>query len=82
VVVSSGLVDKMAVYAGLGVPEVWVWHADGAGVEVHRLVWETYEPRDRSEILPDLDVGNLSRFVKPGESQTALAKGYQASLRE
>ena len=25
VVVTSGLVDKMAVYAGLGVPEVWLW---------------------------------------------------------
>ena len=30
VIVSNALVDKMAVYAGLGVPEVWEWRPEAA----------------------------------------------------
>jgi Uma2 family endonuclease len=81
VIVSSGLLDKMAVYAGLGVPEVWVWRPQTKQVAVHQLVGDAYEIRERSVILPDLDLVNLSRFVRPGESQTQLAKAYQATLR-
>jgi Uma2 family endonuclease len=79
VIVTTSLVDKMAVYAGLGVPEVWSWQ-EGGPIEVRRLVGGRYELRSQSEVLPDLDVAQLSRFVRPGESQTALAKAYQASL--
>lgn len=81
VIVTSGLVDKMAVYAGLGVPEVWEWRPSTGAIVVHRLVGEDYERRERSEVLPDLDIAQLSTFVQPGESQTQLAKAYQAALR-
>jgi len=81
VIVTSALVDKMAVYAGLGVPEVWVWRPTSGRVIVHRLVGDAYEQSARSEVLPDLDIDGLSRFVRPGEAQTQLAKAYQATLR-
>jgi Uma2 family endonuclease len=81
VIVSSGLVDKMAVYAGLGVPEVWEWWPSNRVVVVHRLTGGAYARRDRSEILPELDLALLSSFVQPGENQTRLAKSYQAALR-
>lgn len=81
VIVTNPLVDKLDVYAGLGVPEVWVWRPEVARIVVHQLVDAAYRERERSTVLPDLDVAQLSRFVKPGESQTALAKAYQAALR-
>lgn len=81
VIVSAGLVDKMAVCAGLRVPEVWEWRPSSKAIVVHRLVGDSYERRDRSEVLPDLDLALLSSFVQPGESQTRLAKAYQAALR-
>lgn len=81
IVLSSGVVDKMAVYAGLGVTEVWVWRAERRLLEVHRLIGERYEPRPKSEVLPTLDVGELARFVRPGENQTRLCKAYQQALR-
>ena len=81
VIVTSGLVDKMAVYAGLGVPEVWEWRPTTSSITVHRLVGDRYETRERSEVLPGLDVVKLSQFVRPGENQTRLAKDYQAALR-
>lgn len=81
VVVTSGLVDKMAVYAGLGVPEVWLRRPQSGNIVVHRLAGDHYEESARSSILSDLDLAQLSRFVRPGESQTQLAKAYQAELR-
>jgi Uma2 family endonuclease len=45
VVLSSGLVDKMAVYAGLGVAEVWEWRPSAGRIVVFRLVGARYEHR-------------------------------------
>jgi Uma2 family endonuclease len=81
VIVSSGLVDKMAVYAGLGVPEVWVWRPSPAAIVVNRLLDGEYQRRERSEVLPTLDLAELARFVQPGENQTELVRAYQAELR-
>jgi len=68
VIVSSGLVDKMAVYAGLCVPEVWEWRPSSRALVVHRWTGGAYERRERSEILPELDLALLSSFVQPGEN--------------
>ena len=81
VIVSSALVDKMAVYAGLGVPEVWEWRPGTGTISVHRLVEGHYERRERSVALPELDLALLARFVQPGENQTRPAKAYQTALR-
>jgi len=81
VIVSSGLVDKMAVYAGLGVPEVWEWSPNTRAIVVHRLISDEYQRRTRSEILPEIDLVLLASFIQPGENQTLLAKTYQAALR-
>jgi len=81
VIVSSGLVDKMAVYAGLGVAEVWEWRPGPRAITVHRLVGGAYERGDRSALLPELDLALLASFVVPGENRTRLAKAYQAALR-
>lgn len=81
VIVTNPLVDKMAVYAGLAVPEVWVWRPATNSIVVHCLAGDSYEVRERSSVLPDLDLAELSSFVRPGESQLQLAKQYQAALR-
>jgi Uma2 family endonuclease len=78
VVVSSPLLDKLDVYAGLGVPEVWVL-SDGS-ITIHRLVGERYEPSTESGVLPGVDVATLASFVRPGESVTRLVRAYRATL--
>ncbi len=80
VVVSSPLLDKLDVYAGLGVQEVWVWHSATRQLVVHRLSGREYTQHDRSALLADLDLALLASFVRPGESHTALAKQYRSSL--
>ena len=81
VIVTSGLVDKLSVYAGLGVPEVWTWSPGASAIEVNQLAGGRYVVHERSAIVPSLDLAELSRFIRPGESQTQLAKAYQAALR-
>jgi Uma2 family endonuclease len=80
VIVHAPHVDKLAVYAGLGVLEVWIWRAASRSIEVRRLVGEAYESRPRSEIVPDLDLELLAQYIRPGESHTALARAFRAAL--
>jgi Uma2 family endonuclease len=81
VVLSNPLVDKLEVYAGLGVGEVWVWVAASRTFVVHRLASSGYTVVDRSALLPTLDLTLLASFVRPGESHTALVKAFRAALR-
>lgn len=78
VVLSRGLVDKLAVYAGLEVPEVWLWKDER--LLVFRLGPDGYTPRERSEVLPDLDPGALANFVKLPD-QTDAVRAYRDHLR-
>jgi Uma2 family endonuclease len=79
---SQSLVDKMAVYAGLGIAEVWSWTPKAGSIAVHRLEGDQYLRQTRSAVLPDLDLDILARFVRPGESHTQLGRDYRAALKK
>ena len=81
VIISNPLVDKLEVYAGLGVAEVWLWRSTARGFVVHRLAGASYAVSERSELLPTLDLALLASFVRPGESHTALVKAFRAAMR-
>lgn len=78
VVVSSPLLDKLSVYAGLGVPEVWIWQ--GGRLAIHCLREDGYERVARSERLPDLDVAELERFAALDDQHDAVTS-YREALR-
>jgi Uma2 family endonuclease len=80
VVLTSGVVNKMSVYEGLGVPEVWVWKA--GALAILRLTERGYEARPRSEVLPELDIVLLASFVEAGVSQTQRVKAFRRAVRE
>jgi Uma2 family endonuclease len=79
VVVSSGLLDKLDVYAGLGIAEVWVLKDDA--LSVYRLVSGAYRQEGASECLPALDLAHLASFVRVGAKQSAAVRAYRAELR-
>ena len=79
VVKTRGVIDKLDVYAGLGVKEVWTWK-NGA-LQVHRLVGDRYELADSSALLPDLDIPHLVSFVSLGADQTDTVRAYWDSLK-
>ena len=81
VVVSSPLLDKLEVYAGLGVDEVWIWLSTSRTLVVNRRSGDHYQVAPHSHVLPHLDLALLVSFVRAGESHTALVKAYRAALR-
>jgi len=78
VVWTSGGIDKLEVYRGLGVREVWFWR-EGV-IEISVLTGDQYEPRERSVLLPDLDLVELARHIDP-ENQTESVRRYRQALR-
>jgi Uma2 family endonuclease len=81
VVVSNPLVDKLDVYAGLGVAEVWTWQRTNRAMIIHVLRGSGYIVSERSALLPRLDVTLLASYVRAGESHTSLVKAYRTALR-
>jgi Uma2 family endonuclease len=78
VVLTSGGMDKLLVYAGLGVREVWLWEDDA--FHLHALEGGAYRQVDGSALLPDLDSAQLTGFVRLGDQHEA-ARGYRDELR-
>lgn len=79
IVFSRPKIDKLAVYRGLGVGEVWVLRE--GRLTVHVLGPEGYAIRDRSALLPDMDLDLLLSFLLIDESQTRLVKRFRAAIR-
>lgn len=77
IAITSGGIDKLSVYQGLGVTEVWFWQNDR--FILYRLREEGYEQIDRSEFLPELDFVLLSQFVNY-DNQTEAVIAYRNSL--
>jgi len=78
VVISSGGINKLEVYRGLGVREVWFWYEG----RFHLYALETagYASIERSALIPELDFDELAAFAEEPDQLAAL-KRYQARLR-
>jgi len=79
IVMTSGGINKLEVYRGLGVKEVWFWHE--GRFAIYRLRDGAYEARERSELLPELDFLELAKFAEQVDQHSAL-KAYRDQLRE
>ena len=77
IAITSGGVDKLAVYQGLGVTEVWFWQNNQ--FILYRLQEEAYQQISRSKFLPDLDLVLLSQFVNY-DNQTEAVIAYRNAL--
>ncbi len=78
VIWTSGGLDKLEVYLGLGVREVWLWREEV--LSIHILRGDRYAASDRSEVLPEIDLALLASFLK-AETQTQAVRQYRAALR-
>lgn len=72
VVEADAAVDKLAVYAGLGVPELWLFEDDDISVYFLDLATGNYRQRERSWFLPDLDIGLIGRLALRPETPEVL----------
>ncbi len=65
IVLSSGLIDKLDIYQGLGISEVWQWQE--GQFSIYCLRSDGYEVMTKSELLPNLDPKILAQYVNPVE---------------
>ncbi|MBD2428829.1 Uma2 family endonuclease [Phormidium sp. FACHB-1136] len=81
IALTSGGLDKLKVYQGLGVKEVWFWEKQQLSLYGLTETGETYEALERSQLLPKLDVALLASYVESSR-QTQAVKAYRLALRE
>ncbi|MDY6782812.1 MAG: Uma2 family endonuclease [Cyanobacteriota bacterium] len=75
VVFTSGGINKLELYQRLEVPEVWFWE-DGV-LSLYHLRDNGYERINRSELLPDLDIELLSRYITYHDQYDAVEEFTQ-----
>ncbi len=78
IAITSGGINKLSVYQGLGITEVWFWQ--NKQFVIYRLVEGEYQQLPRSQFLPELDFSLLSKFVD-FTNQTEAVIAYQDALR-
>ncbi len=78
VVIESGGIDKLDIYRGLGVKEVWFWQA--GAFHLHALSGDGYRKVTRSELVPGLDFDALATFVRRDDQHPAVRE-FRDSLR-
>jgi Uma2 family endonuclease len=80
VVITRAAVDKMKIYQGLGVLEVWVWQAKTMTVHRLREDHSGYDECPNSTLLPDLDFQLLAAHILPEEEPQAV-RSFRNQLR-
>ena len=78
VIWTSGGLDKRRLYAGLRVRELWEWRE--GRIEVLGLRGPKYVPLPRSELMPDLNLDLVIRFLDR-EDQAQAVRDFRAALR-
>ena len=65
--ITSPSLNKLSIYAGIGVPEVW--HHDGERLTIFCLEGDRYVGVAASRVLPPLDGDTMSGFVELSRTQ-------------
>ena len=60
--VSSSSLNKLPIYAGLGVREIWRWRQ--SGVAILRLEDDSYHEQNSSTVLPDVTTEQLTYLLQ------------------
>jgi Uma2 family endonuclease len=79
---TSSSLNRMAIYAALGVPELWRF--DGETLTIYALTNGEYRPQETSNVLPMLRRDDLLRFLQTSQTmgETSWVKAFRIWLRE
>jgi Uma2 family endonuclease len=77
VIHTAPLLNELSIYAGLGVPEVWLWRR--GAFEVYALAKTEYERHEKSALLPDLDLAAVASLVDE-EDQTDAVRRFRRTI--
>ena len=76
VIWTSGGLDKLEVYRGLGVGEVWIWQK--GAIQVFVLRGGIYEQVPSSLLLPAVALAAMCRCLEEAETQTEAVRAFVA----
>lgn len=77
-IVSSPLLDKLEVYRGLGIREVWLFR--NQAFQVLALRGDAYVAAERSEVFPEVDLTAIARHAVMPDQHAAL-RAFRDELR-
>jgi Uma2 family endonuclease len=79
---TNSSINRMGIYAALGVPEVWRF--DGESLTIYRLVGGEYAPQEQSGVLPLLLRGDILRFLQASQTmgETTWVRKFRKWVRE
>jgi len=78
VVWTSGGIDKLGIYAKLGVREVWFWRR--GRITAHLLQGDEYVESGESAVLPGIDLAEIARHLDRPTASQAIRE-YRAALK-
>jgi Uma2 family endonuclease len=81
VVVSNPLLDKLEVYHGLEIGEVWVFKVKQAAFQLFALRGDRYEAIAESEVLPEVPLTRIAELLQQPDQHAAL-QVFRAELRD
>ncbi len=76
--ISRSSINRLGIYAALGIPEVWRW-SKGRLIVYHRQEDGTYAVRGESLTFPFLPMADVDRLIR--EAETADQLGWMRSVR-
>ena len=79
VIVTHGSIDKLEVYRGLGIREVWTFEA--GRFRVLALHDDRYELIATSAVLPEVDLARIAHFATQPDQHLAL-RAFRDELRD
>jgi Uma2 family endonuclease len=80
VIHTSPLIDKLDVYAGMGISEIWIFRDGAFSIHVLDRVQGRYETRSSSPLLPGLDFATVARLAVREDTPQALRE-FEAYVR-
>jgi Uma2 family endonuclease len=72
VIHTTPLLDKLEVYAAMGVAEVWVFREGAFAIHELERATGTYRQRPNSALLPGLDFATVARYALRDDTPQAL----------
>jgi Uma2 family endonuclease len=81
IAITTQVVDRLEIYRGLGVREVWAWRKKSLVFYSLESPDQPYQILERSQILPQLDPTLLICYLNEA-NQTKAVKAYRMALRQ
>ncbi len=79
--ISSSSINRLSLYAALGVPEIWRY--DARAITIYRLEGESYQVCDRSPTFPQITSAEITRFLELRKTmgETSLIRSFRKWVR-